>query len=96
MVWLKLLLAAPVAAVLIAFLFANREWVTISFDPIGGHGLKPVQMPQYVALLVAAGVGVVAGSAATWLGQSRHRRAAREAEAEAARLRNAAPIARRA
>ena len=90
MAWLKLLLAAPFAAVLIAFLFANREWVTIAFDPIGGHGLEPVRAPQYVALLVAAGVGVVAGSVATWLGQGRHRRAAREAEAEAARLRQAA------
>ena len=94
--WLKLIFAAPVAAVLIAFLFANRDAVTIAFDPIGGHGLEPVRTPIYVALLAAAGVGVVAGSVATWIGQSRHRRAAREAEAEIARLRNAAPLERRA
>jgi hypothetical protein len=38
-------------------------------------------------MLVAAGLGVVAGSAATWIGQGWRRRALREAEIEAARLR---------
>ena len=84
----KLLIVAPVAAVILTFAFANREWVTIYFDPIGGHGLEPVQVRQYVVMLVAAGLGVVAGSAATWIGQGWRRRAQREAEAEAARLRH--------
>jgi hypothetical protein len=84
---IRLLLVAPIAALILAFAFANREWVTVYFDPIGGHGLEPVQARQYVVLLVVAGLGVVAGSAATWIGQGRHRRALREAEAEAARLR---------
>jgi membrane protein YqaA with SNARE-associated domain len=84
---LKFLVAAPVAALILAFAFANREWVTVNFDPVGGHGLEPVQARQYVVLLVVAGLGVVAGSVTTWIGQGRHRRALREAEAEAARLR---------
>jgi hypothetical protein len=83
----KLLIVAPVAAVILAFAFANRDWVTINFDPVGGHGLEPVQVRQYVVMLVAAGLGVVAGSAATWIGQGWRRRAQREAEIEAARLR---------
>ena len=84
---LKLLVAAPIAALILAFAFANREWVTIYFDPIGGSGLKPVPAPQYAVLLIAAAFGVIAGSVTTWIDQGRHRRALREAEAEAARLR---------
>jgi hypothetical protein len=84
---LKFLIVAPIAALLLIFAFANREWVTIKFDPIGGSGLEPIQAPEYAVLLIAAGLGVVAGSVATWLGQGWRRRALREAEAEAARLR---------
>ncbi len=85
--FLKFLALTPVAALLVAFLFANREWVTIYFDPLGVSGLKPVQAPQFAALLAAMAVGVVIGHLSAWLGQARHRRAAREAKAEAARLR---------
>jgi uncharacterized integral membrane protein len=91
---LKYLILAPVAALILVFAFANREQVTIYFDPIGGHGLDPVQAPEYVALLLALALGVVAGSAVTWIGQGRHRRAARRAEAEAARLRQELQAAR--
>jgi hypothetical protein len=85
--FLKFLVMAPLAAVLLIFAYANRETVTIYFDPIGGSGLKPVPAPEYVVLFIAAGLGVVAGGAATWIGQGKHRRAARAAEAEVARLR---------
>ena len=94
--FLKFLVLAPVAALLLAFAFANRERVTIYFDPIGGHGLDPVQAPEYVALFLALGLGIVAGAAASWSGQRRHRRAAHRAEAEAARLRQALQAARAA
>ena len=91
---LKFLILAPVAAMLLIFAFANREPVTIYFDPIGGHGLNPVQTPQYVALLLALAVGVVAGGLTTWFGQGRRRRAARGAQAEVARLRQELQAAR--
>jgi hypothetical protein len=85
--FLKFLALTPVAALLLTFLYANREWVTINFDPGFGSGLRPVQAPQYAALLGAMAVGVVVGGVSTWMGQARQRRAAREAKAEAARLR---------
>jgi uncharacterized integral membrane protein len=91
---LKYLILAPVAALILVFAFANRESVTIYFDPIGGHGLDPVRAPEFVALLLALAVGVVLGSVSTWIGQGRHRRAARRAEAEAARLRQELQAAR--
>ena len=85
--FLKFLVLAPLAAVILIFAFANREWVTINFDPVGISGLTPVQAPLFLILLIAAALGVIAGGATTWIGQGRHRRAAREAQAEAARLR---------
>ncbi len=92
--FLKFLLIAPLAALLLIFAYANREPVTIYFDPIGGSGLAPVAAPAYLALLIAAAVGVIAGSFATWIGQGVYRRAARRAEAESARLRNELQAAR--
>ena len=91
---LKLLLVMPLAALLLIFAYANREGVTIYFDPIGRSGLAPIEAPAYVVLLVAVALGVIAGSFATWLGQGYYRRAARRAQAEAARLRNELQAAR--
>jgi hypothetical protein len=84
---LKWIVILPVAAILIAFAFANREMVTINLDPLNGGVLPTLQAPQFLVMLIAAAVGVVAGSAATWLGQGRNRRRARLAEAEVDRLR---------
>jgi len=85
--FVKLLLAIPTGAALVVFAHANRDAVTIQFDPVGTLGLPPVAAPLYVAIFLAAGIGVVAGGAATWVGQSRYRRAARDAQAETVRLR---------
>jgi hypothetical protein len=91
---LKFLVLAPLAALVLVFAFANRELVTIYFDPVGGHGLNPIEAPEYVVLLLAMALGVVAGGVATWIGQGKHRRAARAAQAEAARLRQELQSAR--
>jgi len=93
---LKWIVILPVAAILVAFAFANREVVTIYLDPLGGGALPTLEAPQFLVLLIAGAVGVVAGSGATWLGQGRHRRRARMAEAEADRLRYEVQSARAA
>ena len=93
---LKLILVAPLAAVLLAFAFANREWVTVGFDPTGYFALPLVPAPQYAVMFVAAALGALAGGFLVWLGQGRHRRAARVARAEAARLRPELQAARTA
>ena len=91
---LRLILAAPFAAILLAFAFANRDWVTIGFDPTGYLALPAVQAPQYAVMLAAAALGAVVGGVFTWIGQSRHRRAARIAQADAYRLRQELQAAR--
>lgn len=85
---LKFLILTPLAALILVFAFANREDVTINFDPFGVTGLAPKQAPAFFVLLIAVAVGALAGGVTSWIGQGRHRRAAREAQAEAARLRS--------
>ena len=91
---LKLLVFTPLAAILLIFAFANRDGVTIRFDPTGYTGLQSVTAPEYAALFAAMAVGVVAGSLSTWLGQSARRRALGEAQAEIARLHGELEVAR--
>ena len=90
------LIVALITAICLAFAFANREVVTINFDPLGGAQLPPVSAPQYLVLLIAVAVGVIAGSVVTWFRQGKHRRQAREAVREAERLRSELRAARAA
>jgi uncharacterized integral membrane protein len=91
--FLKLLLIAALAIVFLAFAFANRHLVTVSFDPFASSDAPAfaVETPLFVALIGAIMIGVVAGSAATWIAQGRHRRAARRWRAEAEAAKTQAP-----
>jgi uncharacterized integral membrane protein len=87
--FLRLLIIAIVAIVLLLFVFANRQWATVSFDPFGSveNAAFAIEAPMFAVVIVAAMLGVIAGAAATWVSQGRHRRAARQSRAEAARWR---------
>jgi uncharacterized integral membrane protein len=87
--FLKLLIIAPVAILFLMFAFANRHVVDISFDPFDSGDVPAfsIQAPMFVVLILAVMLGVVCGGVATWLGQGKHRRAARAARADADRLR---------
>lgn len=86
--FLKWLVLAPILVVVLVFAVVNRHEVTVSFDPFGSasSGLS-LTMPLFLALFLAAMVGVLLGGAATWFEQGRHRRLARDSRAELARLR---------
>jgi uncharacterized integral membrane protein len=90
--YLRLLVIAAVAIILVLFAFANRQWVTVSFDPMSSPDSAAFarEAPLFVVVIVAAMLGVVAGAAATWVSQGRHRRAARKSRAEADRWRTEA------
>lgn len=79
----KWLLLLPVVVAALAFAVANRHYVEVVFDPSGliAPGMT-VKAPLFVLLFLAAMVGVLLGSAATWVTQGRHRKAARAARAE--------------
>jgi uncharacterized integral membrane protein len=81
----KVAILALCAVVLLGFAFANRGLVTVSFDPFASSDSAAISIaaPLFAVVTVAAMLGVVAGAAATWLSQGRHRRAARQSRMEA-------------
>jgi len=85
---LTALILLPLAIVLVALAIANRQVIALSFDPFSAT--DPAYMlraPLYLVLLGCLMIGVVIGGLAAWLKQGRWRRAARMAQADAARLR---------
>jgi uncharacterized integral membrane protein len=88
----KVAILALCAVVLLGFAFANRDLVTVSFDPFASSDSAAFSLatPLFVVVIVAAMLGVVAGASATWLSQGRHRRAARQSRMEADKWRTQA------
>jgi len=74
MSFLRGVIAAIAAIVIIGFAIANRESVTVGFDPLP----FAVGVPLYAVVLVALALGIVIGGTVTWLRGHRWRRLARE------------------
>mgnify|MGYP000152857221 CR=1 FL=1 len=73
----------PVAAVMVAFAVANRQTVTVSFDPLSATAPAYVAtLPLFILLFAALILGVMVGGFAAWLGQGKWRRRARRLDAE--------------
>jgi uncharacterized integral membrane protein len=82
------LILVPLAVVLVAFAVANRQSVVVSLDPFDqAHPAASVALPLFALILGLVIGGVLVGGVAAWLRQSKWRRAARLAEAEARELR---------
>lgn len=82
------LILVPVAVVVLIFAVANRHFVTLSLDPFGAASpAVSVNVPLFLLMFAVLMVGVVVGGMASWVNQSRHRRAARHARAELERYR---------
>lgn len=83
--WLVLV---PLAIVILMFAVANREIVTVSFDPFNAAApAASVNVPLFVLIFVLVILGVIIGGVAAWLRQSGYRRAARQRDAEVSSLR---------
>jgi uncharacterized integral membrane protein len=82
------IIVVPLAVVLIAFAVANRQMVTVSFDPFSvTEPAAVLTLPLFALIILLLIVGVLIGGAAAWLRQSRWRSAARRLEHEVADLR---------
>ncbi|MGH6797569.1 MAG: lipopolysaccharide assembly protein LapA domain-containing protein [Roseiarcus sp.] len=83
--FLRVAILALAAIVLLGFAFANRDFVTLSFDPFASRDSAALSIaaPLFVVVIGATMIGVVAGAFATWLSQGRHRRASRQSRIEA-------------
>ena len=67
------------------FAVANRDWVTVNFWPF-----DPINVPLGATVLVALGLGLIAGAALMSLSRMRARWRARRSERRAAALEKAA------
>jgi uncharacterized integral membrane protein len=82
------LILVPLAIVILMFAVANREVVTVSFDPFSATApAASVSIPLFVLIFVLVILGVIIGGVAAWLRQSGYRRAARQRDADVTALR---------
>ena len=85
--FLKALILLPIAILVVLLAVANRAPVTLSLDPFSQDAPEfATQVPLYAVIFLAVVVGVVIGGAATWLAQSKHRRARRHYRRESQHL----------
>jgi uncharacterized integral membrane protein len=83
----SVLILAPLAVVFVSLAVANRQLVAISLDPFdAAHPALTVSVPLFALILALVIGGVILGGCAAWLRQSKWRRAARMAEAQAREL----------
>jgi uncharacterized integral membrane protein len=77
------IIVVPPAAVLVAFAVANRQTVTVSFDPFSSAApAYSAALPLFAVVFVVLILGVLIGGAAAWLRQGKWRRSVRRLEAE--------------
>jgi uncharacterized integral membrane protein len=73
------LLVVPLGVLLVALAVVNRDPVSLTLDPFGGRDARlVVEAPLFLYLLGAFALGVAVGGVATWLGQAKWRRSARQ------------------
>ncbi|MDM9626173.1 LapA family protein [Rhizobium sp. S152] len=83
---INLLILLPIGIVLIIFCVANRQSVTMAFNPFRPEDqVLSISAPLFVFLFIAVIAGMLIGSAATWFNQGKHRRRARFEAKEAVR-----------
>ena len=82
------LILVPLAVVIIAFAVANRQIVTVSFDPFSAERpAASLTLPLFALIIALLVIGVLVGGTAAWLRQAKWRRTARRLEREVADLR---------
>lgn len=81
--------------VMVAFLFANRHEVIVSFDPVStdNPALAIGPLPMSYALLGAVAIGLVFGALGMWLSDKGLRRRAGQRKKEIARLKRELDLA---
>jgi len=86
--FLTYLVLVPLAIVILMFALANRQIVTVSFDPFSStQPALSFTMPLFVLIFLLVLLGVLIGGVAAWLRQSKWRRNARRLEADVEALR---------
>jgi len=83
----RALVLIPLAIILISLAVANRQVVTVSFDPFDrADPAFSLALPLYVLILALVIAGVILGGVAAWMRQGKWRGRARQAETQARAL----------
>jgi uncharacterized integral membrane protein len=86
--FLTALILVPLAIIIILFAVANREIITLSFDPFdSAQPAFALKAPLFVMFSGFVALGVLIGGLATWINQRKWRARARKAERAAVALR---------
>ncbi|WEZ84762.1 DUF1049 domain-containing protein [Rhizobium sp. 32-5/1] len=81
---MNILVLIPVGIVLIVLSVANRQTVTLALNPFNpADSVLSVSAPFFVFLFLAVILGLIVGSLATWFGQGKYRKRARNEATEA-------------
>jgi uncharacterized integral membrane protein len=90
------IIVVPPAAVIIAFAVANRQMVTVSFDPFSSVSpAYAATLPLFVIVFAVLILGVLIGGIAAWIRQSKWRRTARKLETQVRALQSEQDTIRR-
>jgi uncharacterized integral membrane protein len=77
------IVVVPLAVILIVFAVANRQMVTVSFDPFSAtNPAYAASLPLFVLIFIILIFGVIVGGIAAWVRQSTWRHAARKLDAD--------------
>ena len=83
------IIVVPLVAIIVAFAVANRQPVTVSFDPLASTTpAYAATLPLFVLIFVVLILGVLIGGFAAWLRQGKWRGAARRLDADLRALRD--------
>jgi uncharacterized integral membrane protein len=81
------LIIVPLAIIIVVFAVANRQTVTVSFDPISAASpAYAATVPLFVLIFIVLILGVIVGGVAAWVRQSPWRRTARKLDADVREL----------
>ena len=79
----SILVIVPLAIVIVAFAVANRQSVTVSFDPFSSASpAYAATVPLFVLIFALLILGVLVGGVAAWIRQGKWRRTARRLDGE--------------
>src|ERR1051325_1274980 len=80
---LTAIIVVPLLVIVVGFAVANRQAVTISFDPFSAaEPAYAITLPLFVVIFILVILGVIIGGIAAWLRQNSWRRSARRLDAE--------------
>lgn len=93
---LRWTIGLPIAIIVVSFAIANRQWITVSFDPFSRDApFAAMDMPLWALFFCGVFFGLIAGWIACWVAQGKWRRSARDTRRELARTQSEASELRR-